>query len=64
MGKLKETKETTRRSRGRPSEGLTARLALKVRPEDKAAWREAAAAAGLELSEWVRLRCNSSEAAP
>ena len=56
--------EEAKRGRGRPSEGLTARLALKVRPEDKVAWKEAADAAGLELSEWVRQRCGASEVAP
>lgn len=55
MGKLSDAK----RGRGRPSKGLAARLALKVRPQDKAAWVVAAAAEGLELSEWVRARCNA-----
>ena len=38
--------------------GKTARVQLKLRPADKAAWLAHAAAAGLTLQAWVQMRCS------
>jgi predicted HicB family RNase H-like nuclease len=42
--------------RGRPAkldDGRTERLAMRVRPDDKARWQALADAAGLSLSAWI-----------
>jgi uncharacterized protein (DUF1778 family) len=41
-----------------------ARIDLRVRPEEKQAWFDAADAQGLDLSEWIRREMNKKVARP
>lgn len=42
-------------------EGKTARVQMKVRPGQKAAWQAKADAAGLALQVWIEQRCSATK---
>jgi hypothetical protein len=49
--------------RGRPSLGRTEYLEVRLTPEEKFAFENAARASGISLSDWVRLNLRASTAA-
>lgn len=49
------------RGRKPSDDGRTERLAMRVKPAEKARWQALADAAGLSLSAWVEARLNSAK---
>lgn len=53
-----------KRGRGRPSQGRSEHLEVKLTPKEKAQYEKAAQGRGLSLSDWVRLNLTACSSPP